>query len=290
MRAFDGVSHLRSAIGSAGDLSDRHRALFEATEHFTSKSNPVSDKWLARRHEPGQTFEQFRCGDAYWPEETRDTIYIQPIRQFDDESSPSLRLLEEFASAYCGMSAESLPPLDISMSRFRSRVHPRSDRRQVLTTDIVDYLRRRLPDDAFCLMGVTGSDLYPKPSWNFVFGQAWPKERTGIYSFTRYTDDDRLSTLKRSMKVLVHEIGHLFGVDHCVHFECAMNGSNNLEEADRRPIHLCPVDLRKLHWAAEFDPVERYRRLSRFYIRHGFDREAAWIERRLDVVPRPREA
>jgi archaemetzincin len=29
-------------------------------------------------------------------------------------------------------------------------------------------------------------DLYPEPSWNFVFGQASLNERVGVYSFARY--------------------------------------------------------------------------------------------------------
>lgn len=29
-----------------------------------------------------------------------------------------------------------------------------------------------MPKDAFCIVGITMIDLYPKDSWNFVFGQA----------------------------------------------------------------------------------------------------------------------
>lgn len=48
------------------------------------------------------------------------------------------------------------------------------------------------------------------------------------------------------MKVSAHELIHTFGVHHCIYYECLMNGSNNLDEADHRPMELCPVDLRKL--------------------------------------------
>jgi len=40
---------------------------------------------------------------------------------------------------------------------------------------------------------------------------------------------------------------------HGVFFNCLMNGSNHLAESDRRPLHLCPVDLRKLQWTLGFD-------------------------------------
>ncbi len=57
----------------------------------------------------------------------------------------------------------------------------------------------------------------------------------------------------------------MFNMDHCVYFHCLMNGSNHLQESDARPMHLCPVCLRKLHHSVGFDPVERYRNLLGFW-------------------------
>lgn len=52
--------------------------------------------------------------------------------------------------------------------------------------------------------------------------------------------------LRRAMKVSAHELIHTFGVHHCIYYECLMNGSNHLDEADARPMELCPADLRKM--------------------------------------------
>jgi predicted Zn-dependent protease len=30
--------------------------------------------------------------------------------------------------------------------------------------------------------------------------------------------------LKNACAILVHEIGHMFAIHHCIHFECTMNG------------------------------------------------------------------
>lgn len=38
--------------------------------------------------------------------------------------------------------------------------------------DLLQFLKKRKPKDAFCIVGITMIDLYPKDSWNFVFGQA----------------------------------------------------------------------------------------------------------------------
>jgi archaemetzincin len=63
-----------------------------------------------------------------------------------------------------------------------------------------------------------------------------------------------------------------------------MNGSNHLAEADVRPLHLCPVDLRKLHWSIGFDVVERYRCLQMFAEQAGFEDEARWLADRLQFI------
>lgn len=41
-----------------------------------------------------------------------------------------------------------------------------------LLGDLLRFLCNRKPKDAFCIVGITMIDLYPKDSWNFVFGQA----------------------------------------------------------------------------------------------------------------------
>lgn len=38
--------------------------------------------------------------------------------------------------------------------------------------DLLRFLSNTKPKDAFCIVGITMIDLYPKESWNFVFGQA----------------------------------------------------------------------------------------------------------------------
>jgi archaemetzincin len=63
-----------------------------------------------------------------------------------------------------------------------------------------------------------------------------------------------------------------------------MNGSNHLAESDRRPLHLCPVCLRKLQWSIGFDVLERYRALERLTRADGFTDEADWFNRRIEFL------
>jgi len=73
----------------------------------------------------------------------------------------------------------------------------------------------------------------------------------------------------------------MFGIHHCTFYSCLMNGSNHLEETDSQPLHLCPVDLRKLHWSVGFDVVDRYEKLRDFYKDVGFEEEVRWLDQRI---------
>uniref|UniRef100_A0A5F9CIZ2 Archaemetzincin-2 n=1 Tax=Oryctolagus cuniculus TaxID=9986 RepID=A0A5F9CIZ2_RABIT len=160
---------------------------------------------------------------------------------------------------------------------------------------ILKFLKKKKPEDAFCVVGITMIDLYPRDSWNFVFGQASLTDGVGIFSFARYGRDFYSShyegkvkklqkkssndysifdnyyipeitsvLLLRSCKTVTHEIGHIFGLRHCQWLACLMQGSNHLEEADRRPLNLCPICLRKLQCAVGFSIVERYKALVKW--------------------------
>jgi len=148
---------------------------------------------------------------------------------------------------------------------------------QLYIPDIYKYLQANWPPGAFCVVGITMIDLYPKDDWNFVFGQANPTAGVGVFSFARYDpmfyEDVSVASappctsplvLWRSCKVMAHEISHLFCLQHCIYFSCAMNGSNNLEESCQRPMFSCPICLHKLKSSFGFDMKERYQTLLEF--------------------------
>ena len=204
--------------------------------------------------------------------------------------------MKDYASAFFALNVKVLDPVMIDSAGITGRRNPYTGNQQILTTDILALLKRRLPQDAFCALAITMEDLYPDPSWNFVFGQASFGDRVGVFSFARYNPTFygekpgkilQEILLRRSCEVLSHEAGHMFQLEHCVFFRCLMNGSNNLPESDARPLALCPVCLRKLHFSIGFDVVERYRRLLAFYDRVAFAREATWVSDRLKTILGP---
>jgi archaemetzincin len=283
------------AIGAIGELPPQLQRAFSIGPEFEPIPEPGPGDWLRVARERGQTFERFTAvsrtaGDDG---EGQRRIYLRPIGDFLPEHSTLLEQLRRFGSEFFARELQVLPPLDIAANKITTRRNRFTDALQLKTRDILPALARTLPSDAACVLGFSAFDLYPHDTWSFVFGEALLGDRVGVFSIARYDPafydkpaDDPSLILRRSCKVLAHEACHMFGIQHCVYFNCLMNGSNHLAESDRRPLHLCPVDLRKLHWSFRFDLADRYRRLRAFWLDAGVEDEAAWIARRLEFIER----
>eukprot|EP00698_Gefionella_okellyi_P003052 TRINITY_DN12872_c0_g1_i1.p3 TRINITY_DN12872_c0_g1~~TRINITY_DN12872_c0_g1_i1.p3 ORF type:complete len:122 (+),score=33.82 TRINITY_DN12872_c0_g1_i1:808-1173(+) len=77
---------------------------------------------------------------------------------------------------------------------------------------------------------------------------------------------------------------HLLGFDHCIYYACVMNGSGHLAEDFSQPMHLCPVDLRKLQTLTGFDVLTRYRDLMKLYSEMNVPEEVEWTKKRLGFL------
>lgn len=96
----------------------------------------------------------------------------------------------------------------------------------------------------FCI-GLTGADLYV-PRLNFVFGLAIEREGLAVVSWHRLRDG-RAVLVDRLAKEVIHEVGHLEGLNHCSNEHCVMCFSNTLEETDRKGLDFCQTCARKRH-------------------------------------------
>lgn len=282
------------AAGSLDGLDAQMARAFSDEGEFRGKTQPGPGDWLAQHREAGQTYAQYLKSRPNRPDSKRRVIYILPLGDFEGGSAPELETLRAYtAEYYSPLQVVTLPAVTSSHVKARSRTNESTEKKQWNSEDILEWMKKMLPSDAYAMLAVTMTDLYPKESWNYVFGQASLKHRVGVFSFARYDplfwneetgEGTKTLVLQRAAKVLTHETGHMFGFAHCTHFECNMNGSNNLPETDGAPMHLCPVCLRKLHYALGFDPVARYQRLSAFYLEHELKEEAGWLEKRLAAI------
>ena len=262
--------------------------------------------WLESHPTKGQSVAAFlhRKGRKE-PDRSRRRIYILPLgkefvagtgsvsKRFPD----LLPTVERYCGAFFrGLSCRVMEPVT-SLRSVRSRRNQDTHQRQLYVPDLFTICRDRLPKDAFCVIGITFQDLYPAESWNFVFGKASLANRYGVFSLARFDPDfwgsprppdyEDMVTL-RTLKVCAHEITHMFGVTHCCYFACMMNGSNSEEESIRRPLHMCPICLRKLTMALKCDPEDRYQALLEVYESmpgvFGETGAAEWVRDRLEFI------
>ncbi len=280
------------AIGPVSDLPVALQRAFDP-DGFEAIPSPGREDWLNVAAEKGQSFEHFARTATNRPEGIRRHIYLQPIGEMSPALNDLLQQLQVFGSAFFARPIRLLPAIEVLVdSGIAERTNAYTGVTQLKTRDILPLLARRLPDDACAMLAVTAHDLYPDDNWSCVFGEAILDERVAVFSIARYDPRfydkpaDPLLLLRRSCKVLAHEACHMFGVRHCIFFNCLMNGSNDISESDRRPLHVCPVDLRKLHWALGVDIEDRYRGLMQFWREAGVEDEADWIARRLEFIQR----
>jgi archaemetzincin len=283
-----GPDDRRNAIGSLADLPPDLARAFTPDGSFEAVPAPARLDWLSIARERGQSFERFRQSISNLPGDDRQ-LYLQPIGEWTDEDAALVARVQEFGAAFFMRRVVVRPALGVDPA-LRTRRNRFTGVLQLNSRDILARLGGAVPPDACGVLAVTAHDLYPHDTWSFVFGEAIVDDRVGVFSVARYDPRfydkpaDPVLRLCRVCKVFAHEACHMLGMRHCVFFNCLMNGSNHLAESDRRPLHLCPIDLRKLHWSLRFDVVERYERLLAFWRSAGVSGEAEWIERRLEVI------
>ena len=241
----------------------------------TKLGKPEAGQWLATHNEKGQTFSQYRKSKPNVLAGRRRKLYVQPIGDFTETDVELIAASAEFLSIYFNCEVVTNETLSESViPESAQRTHPSWGVHQLLTSHILDeVLAPELPADAFATIAFTKSDLWPGKGWNFVFGYAAFRDRVGVWSLARFGDPEESEAAKkkcllRTIKVATHETGHMFSIQHCIKYQCNMQGSNSLDESDEQPLYLCPQCHAKILYATGCEPVDRYKKLVEFCEKH----------------------
>ncbi|KAM4844932.1 archaemetzincin-2 isoform 2-T11 [Thomomys bottae] len=242
------------------DAGERHlmnEAFQPASDLFKPITVQSQSDWIITHPEVPQDFEQF-FSDAYrkTPTPEKHTIYIQSIGSLANTrviSEEYIKWLKGYCEAFFyGLTVKLLEPVSVSATRCSFRVNDHTQNLQIHAGVGIFSFARYCRD--FYSSHYKGKVKKPKrvsSSDYSIFNNYYVPEITSVL-------------LLRSCKTLTHEIGHIFGLRHCQWLACLMQGSNHLEEADRRPLNYCPICLRKLQCALGFSIVERYKALVRW--------------------------
>ncbi|YCM43968.1 archaemetzincin [Verrucomicrobiaceae bacterium 227] len=189
----------KKAIGPTAWLADPLRRAFAYNDDFKAIPKPGFGDWLSSREEPGQTYPQFLASRPNKPGVAgRKIIYLQPIGIFP-KSAPKIATLQKYLAAYFHPMEVKIPAaIDLEKNPGVGR-REKFGQTQLNCLDVLDQLQTRVPRDAHVVMGVTMTDLFPGPDWNFVFGMARIKNRVGVFSFARYGDEPGLALKRATM-------------------------------------------------------------------------------------------
>ncbi|KPH11122.1 archaemetzincin [Chryseobacterium sp. ERMR1:04] len=242
-------------------------------------SKPIPGEWRYDRDEKFQTFEDFQKMEKIKPEAGKNSIYLQPIGTFNDLQKKEIQLTQEYLKIYFQLETKVLPALSNDIFPKSVRRIFKDGQEQILAGYVLNnVLIKRKPKDAIVLMGITERDLFPKPEWNYVFGLASYQDGVGVTSMYRFangnlSESNFNKSLERLIKISSHEIGHMFGISHCLHANCVMNGTNHLPETDSHFARACSFCQQKLSSSNKYNNKKRLIDLKQFFEKYHLNTE-----------------
>ena len=118
------------------------------------------------------------------------------------------------------------------------------DREQVDAEALLKHLEEVRIAPGNILVGMTLRDLGIR-IFTFVFGQARHKGSAALVSLARLKPEfyglapDSDLTLRRAVTEILHELGHIAGLTHCIDFNCLMHFATDVQSIDLRGTSYC---------------------------------------------------
>ena len=117
-------------------------------------------------------------------------------------------------------------------------------RRQYNANALLQIFESETWNKSLKTVGLFQVDLFI-PILTYIFGQAFLKGNVAITSVFRLRNEqyglneNKSLLLERAQKVIIHELGHTFGLVHCHIASCVMQPASYVEEIDQKNCNFC---------------------------------------------------
>lgn len=164
-----------------------------------------------------------------------NAVYLLAI---DNVAPQAMNWVEATLAEWCPWPIRRLPFLPFPPDSYDP------SRGQYKSVEIIKAVARSAPPDAERILGVTEGDL-AIPTLTFVFGQAQLDGKVAVVSLARLRQefyglpgDDNVFR-ERMVKEVLHELGHTFGLTHCVQSTCVMSLATHIGLVDSKEQRYC---------------------------------------------------
>ena len=164
-------------------------------------------------------------------------IILKPLGEISGRKKV-LNNLAQSLSSILGCAVDISSEMEISDDIYNT------DRGQYNAASILKLLETVEFPAGSKMLGITDVDIFV-PELNYVFGLADINGAAAIISIARLRQEfyglpaDEHLFLERTVKEAVHELGHVFGLQHCNNINCVMHFSNSLHDTDIKQTVFC---------------------------------------------------
>jgi archaemetzincin len=119
-------------------------------------------------------------------------------------------------------------------------------RNQYNSSVLLTSLQEHFPNYNGKILGISKVDFFV-PVLTYVFGEAQLNGTYAVVSTYRLSDtlyglpENPQRFIERFTKEAVHELGHTFGLYHCLDYSCVMHSSTTVEDIDIKGDNFCPA-------------------------------------------------
>jgi len=184
------------------------------------------------------------CNDSKISSDT--AVAIQPYNVMESDKTDNIK---KAIVEYYGVSVFILPQRKLYKEAFINIKSPR-----YRADSIIKFQEHSLPDRADYILGLTEIDIsttkhnsdgsVKSPQWRYndfgIMGLAYCPGKSCIVSGFRLKHKNKELYFKRFKKVVLHELGHNFGLPHCPDKKCVMTDAvESIKTIDNANPELC---------------------------------------------------